>query len=45
VFYTPTTNSTLRQMDRDLDRLLGRVEACIDQHVAGDQTHLTGTPR
>lgn len=46
VFYTPTTTNTVRQLDKDLDVLLGRVEACIDQHVRRDQTHLTGsTPR
>ena len=45
VFYTPTTTSTLRQIDKDLDELFGRVEACIDQHVRRDQTHLTGGPR
>jgi len=33
VFYTPTTNSTLRQIDKDLVMVLGRVEVCIDQHV------------
>ncbi len=45
VFYTPTTNSTLRQIDKELVMVLGRVEVCIDQHVRRDQTHLTGTPR
>jgi len=42
VFYTPTTTSTLRQVDKDLDLLFNRVGACIDQHVRRDQTHLTG---
>jgi len=42
VFYTPTTTSTLRQIDRDLDLLFNRVDICIDQHVRRDQTHFTG---
>ncbi len=46
VFYTPTTSSTPRQLDKDLDVLFKRVEACIDQHVRRDQTHVAGpTPR
>lgn len=32
VFYTPTTTTTLRQLDNDLDRLFTRVDICIDQH-------------
>ena len=42
VFYTPTTTSTLRQIDKDLDVLINRVDICIDQHVRREQTHLTG---
>ncbi len=44
VFYTPTTTSTLRQIDKDLDVLINRVDICIDQHVRRDQTHFTGGP-
>ena len=34
VFYTPTTTSTHRQIDAELDRLVTRVDICIDQHKA-----------
>lgn len=36
IFYTPTTTNTVRQLDRDLDQLLARVERCIDDHVHRD---------
>lgn len=32
-FYTPTTTSTPRQIDADLDLLISRVDICIDQHL------------
>ncbi len=44
VFYTPSTTSTLRQVDKDLDLLFSRVDICIDQHVRPDTRHLTGRP-
>lgn len=40
IFYTPTTTNTVRQLDRDLDRLLARVERCIDDHVHRDHVGL-----
>ncbi len=40
VFYTPTTTNTVRQLDRDLDQLLARVERCVDEHVHRDHTGL-----
>jgi DNA transposition AAA+ family ATPase len=42
VFYTPTTTSTLRQIDKDLDVLFTRTDSCIDRHVRRDQTVLHG---
>lgn len=47
VFYTPTTTNTVRQLDRDLDQLLARVERCIDDHVHRNHTGMRGgrTPR
>ena len=33
VFYTPTVGGTLRELRQELPRLLGRVDACIDQHI------------
>jgi DNA transposition AAA+ family ATPase len=36
ILYTPTTPNTVRQLDRDLDQLLVRVERCIDDHVHRD---------
>ncbi len=44
VFYTPTTTSTLRQVDKDLDVLFNRVDICIDEDVRRDHTHLKGGP-
>ncbi len=44
VFYTPSTTSTLRQVDKDLDLLFSRVDICIDQHVRPDTRHFTGRP-
>ncbi len=40
IFYTPTTTNTVRQLDRDLDQLLARVERCIDDHVHRDHVGL-----
>ncbi len=34
VFYTPTTTSTHRQIDADLNRLVLRLDSCIDEHHA-----------
>jgi len=33
VFYTPTVGSTLRELRQDLPRLIGRVDACVDEHI------------
>ncbi len=33
LFYTPTVGGTLRELRQELPRLLGRVDACIDQHI------------
>lgn len=32
-FYTPTVGGTLRELRQELPRLLGRIDACIDQHT------------
>lgn len=42
VFYTPTTTTTLRQLDSDLDRLFTRVDICIDQHERPGSTASRG---
>ena len=31
-FYTPTTTCTPKQLERDLDELLGRIDICVAQH-------------
>lgn len=42
VFYTPTTTSTLRQIDHELTELFTRVDICIDQHIDRSQKNVTG---
>lgn len=42
VFYTPTTTSSPRQIDKDLDVLFTRTDSCIDQHVRRDDRVLQG---
>lgn len=45
VLYTPTTTTTLRQFDRDLDQLFTRVDICIDQHIRPNQKMVSPQPR
>ena len=42
VFYTPTTTTTLRQMDRDLSELFTRVDICIDEHLRREEKFFSG---
>lgn len=44
VFYTPTVGSTLRELRQELPRLLGRVDACIDQHITPEGVSKTPHP-
>lgn len=42
VFYTPSTITSVRQIDRDLASLIMRADICIDRHVRRDQKVIHG---
>ncbi len=51
-FYTPTTTCTPKQLEQDLDQLLGRIDLCVAQHRQAQTTlpvprnvHHRGTPQ